>query len=146
MRFSKEAPIPNSPKIEAALPDAALPGGEIEIRGSHLGAVSSRRPIAVVDGVCRPVLLSRSDRMLVRIPEDVQSGKFEIRQNGQSSNAIQLKIARLVAENLHPVGNPAVDAQGNIFVTFSGPRGQQTPVSIYRIDPSGNSQPFAAGS
>jgi sugar lactone lactonase YvrE len=145
MRFSKEAPIPNTPKIEAAHPDAALPGGEIEIRGSHLGAVSSRLPIAVVDGVVAPILLSRADRMLVRIPDDVQSGKFEIRQNGRSSNAIQLKIARLVQENLHPVTNPAVDAQGNIFVTFSGPRGQQTPVSIYRIAPSGETQPFVSG-
>jgi sugar lactone lactonase YvrE len=145
MRFSKEAPIPNSPKIESALPDAALPGAEIEIRGSHLGAIASRLPVAVVDGVIAPVLLSRADRMLVRIPDDVQSGKFEIRQNGRSSNAIQLKIARLIQENLHPVTNPAVDAQGNIFVTFSGPRGQQTPVSIFRISPSGEAQPFVSG-
>jgi sugar lactone lactonase YvrE len=145
MRFSKEAPIPNSPKIETALPDAALPGAEIEIRGSHLGAISSRLPVAVVDGVIAPILLSRADRMLVRIPDDVQSGKFEIRQNGRSSNAIQLKIARLVQENLHPVTNPAVDAQGNIYVSFSGPRGQQTPVSIFRIPPSGEAQPFVSG-
>jgi sugar lactone lactonase YvrE len=145
MRFSKEAPIPNSPKIETALPEAALPGAEIEIRGSHLGAISSRLPVAVVDGVIAPILLSRADRMLVRIPDDVQSGKFEIRQNGRSSNAIQLKIARLVQENLHPVTNPAVDAQGNIYVSFSGPRGQQTPVSIFRIPPSGEAQPFVSG-
>jgi sugar lactone lactonase YvrE len=145
MRFSKEAPLPNSPKIETALPDAALPGAEIEIRGAHLGAVSSRLPVAVVDGIVAPVLLSRADRMLVRIPEDVQAGKFEVRQNGRSSNAIQLKIARLVQENLHPVANPAVDAQGNIYVTFSGSRGQQTPVSVFRIPPSGEAQPFVSG-
>src|ERR1700678_2674377 len=115
MRFSKEAPLPNSPKLEAALPDAALPGAEIEIRGSHLGAISSRLPVAVVDGVIAPILLSRADRMLVRVPDDVQSGKFEVRQNGRSSNAIQLKIARPIAEDLHPVANPAVDARGNVF-------------------------------
>lgn len=121
MRFSKDPPISNSPKIESAAPDAALPGGEIEIHGSHLGAAPSRRPTALVDGVSVPVLLSRSNRMLVRIPEEAQSGKFEVRQNGQSSNAIHLKIARLIAENLHPVGNPAIDAHGNIYATLSGP-------------------------
>jgi sugar lactone lactonase YvrE len=145
MRFSKDPPVSNFPKIESAAPDAALPGGEIEIRGSHLGAASSPRPTALVDGIAVPVLLSRSNRMVVRVPEEAQFGKFEVRQNGQSSNAIHLKIARLIAENLHPVGNPAIDAHGNIYATLSGPRGQKTPVSVYRIDPSGNSQPFATG-
>ena len=145
MRFSKDHPIPNSPKIEVAVPDAALPGGEIEIRGSQLGAAASHLPIAVLDGVSAPVLLSRPRRMVIRVPEDAQAGRFEIRQNGQLSNAIQLKIARLVAENLHPVGNPAVDSRGNIYATFSGPRGQKTPVSVFRIDPSGDAQPFVTG-
>jgi sugar lactone lactonase YvrE len=145
MRFSKEPSIPNTPKIETALPDAALPGGEIEIRGSQLGANRSRLPIAVLDGVVAPVLLSRANRMVVRIPEDVQSGRFEVRQNGQHSNSIQLKIGRLLAENLHPVTNPAVDAHGNIFATFSGPRGQKSPVSVFKIDSKGDVQPFVTG-
>ena len=32
------------------------------------------------------------------------------------------------------VANPAIDAEGNIFVTFSGSRGQKVPVSVYKID------------
>ena len=131
MRFSKESPLPNSPRIEVAMPDAALPGGEVEVRGTQLGAVRSRQPVAVLDGIVAPVLLSRSNRMIVRIPEDVQSGRLEIRQNGQSSNTVRLKIARLITGNLHPVGNPAVDAEGNIFSTDSGPRGQKTPCLLY---------------
>src|ERR1700677_1453062 len=145
MRFSKESPTPNSPRIDAAMPDAALPGGEVEVRGTQLGAVPSRLPVAVLDGILAPVLLSRSNRMIVRIPEDVQTGRLEIRQNGQSSNTIRLKIARLLAGNLHPVGNPAVDAEGNIFSTDSGPRGQKTPVSVYRITPAGEMQPLVSG-
>ena len=47
-----------------------------------------------------------------------------------------------IAENLHPVTNPAVDAQGNIYVTFSGSRGQKVPVAIYRIDTNYNVKPF----
>lgn len=145
MRFSRDPSNSTSPRIDAAFPDAALPGGEIEIRGSHLGAAPSRMPHALVDGVAVPVLLSRSNRMIIHVPEEAQAGKFEVRQNGQSSNTIQLKIARLVADNLHPVGNPAVDANGNIFATFSGPRGQQTPVSVFRIEPSGETRPFVTG-
>ncbi len=145
MRFSKEPAISSSPVIQSASPDAALPGGEIEILGSQLGPVSSVLPSALLEGVATPVLLSRSKRMVVRIPEEAQSGQFEIRQNGLSSNAVALRIARLVAENVHPVGNPAADSRGNIFTTFSGPRGQTTPVSVFRIDSEGEMHAFATG-
>ena len=38
-----------------------------------------------------------------------------------------LAIARLVADNLHPVANPAFDADGKLFVTYSGSRGEKVP-------------------
>jgi sugar lactone lactonase YvrE len=41
-----------------------------------------------------------------------------------------------MAENLHPVANPAADRDGNVYTTLSGSRGQQTPVSIFRIAPA----------
>src|SRR6202021_4167485 len=145
MRFSKESPIPSTPRIESPMPDASLPGGEVEVRGTHLGAGRSPLPVAVLDGIMAPVLLSRSNRMIVRIPDDVQTGRLEIRQNGQTSNTIRLKIGRLLTGNLHPVGNPAVDAEGNIFSTDSGSRGQKTAVSVYRITPSGEMQPLVSG-
>jgi sugar lactone lactonase YvrE len=145
MRFSKEPTIPASPRIDAALPDAALPGGDVEVHGTQLGAVHARIPIAVLDGIIAPVLLSRANRMIVRIPDDVQTGRLEIRQNGQTSNAVQLKIGRLITGNLHPVSNPAVDAEGNIYSTDSGPRGQKTAVSVYRITPAGEMMPLVSG-
>ena len=47
-----------------------------------------------------------------------------------------------IADNLHPVGNPAVDAEGNIYVTFSGQRGQKVPVSLYKITSNHAVKPF----
>ncbi len=38
--------------------------------------------------------------------------------------------------------SPAVDSFGQIFTTFSGSRGQRTPVSVYRIDSNEGAQPF----
>jgi sugar lactone lactonase YvrE len=40
------------------------------------------------------------------------------------------------------VANPAVDREGNIFVTFSGSRGQKVPVCVYRIDTNYNVKAF----
>jgi sugar lactone lactonase YvrE len=62
--------------------------------------------------------------------------------NGHTSNAHPVKVAALIAENLHPVTNPALDAEGNIFATFSGARGQKVPVSLFKIDTSYNVKPF----
>lgn len=145
MRFLKESPSPHAPRIDAAVPSAALPGGEIEVRGSNLGAVSFRVPVALIGGVPASVLLSRPDRVIVRIPEEAQSGQLEIQQNGQSSNSVPVKVGRLIAENVHPVANPAIDSKGNIFVTFSGPRGQKTPVSVFRVSPGDEPQPLLSG-
>jgi sugar lactone lactonase YvrE len=64
--------------------------------------------------------------------------------NGHSSNAHQISVAVPIAENLHPVTNPALDAEGNIYVTFSGSRGQKVKVAIYRIDTNYNAKPFLA--
>jgi sugar lactone lactonase YvrE len=51
-------------------------------------------------------------------------------------------VGKKLASNLHPVANPALDAEGNIYATYSGRRGQKTPVSIYKITPKGAVTPF----
>ena len=64
--------------------------------------------------------------------------------DGHVSNPHTVKIAVPIAENLHPVTNPAVDAEGNIYVTFSGSRGQKVPVAIFKIDTNYAVKPFVA--
>ncbi len=41
-----------------------------------------------------------------------------------------------------PIANPAVDAFGNTYVTFSGNRGQRVPVSLYKITANYSVKPF----
>jgi hypothetical protein len=48
-----------------------------------------------------------------------------------------------MADDLHLVSNPAVDADGNLFAMVSGPRGQSVPVSIFRIARDLQVRPFA---
>jgi sugar lactone lactonase YvrE len=62
--------------------------------------------------------------------------------NGNVSNAHAVKVAVPVADNLHPVTNPAIDREGNVYVTFSGSRGQKVPVSIFKVDTNYNVKPF----
>ena len=59
-----------------------------------------------------------------------------------TASPLRSSIGVQIADNLHPVGNPAVDAEGNIYVTFSGQRGQKVPVSLYKVTASYQIKPF----
>jgi sugar lactone lactonase YvrE len=65
-----------------------------------------------------------------------------ISTDGNASNSCEIQISVPVAENLHSVGNPVIDREGNIYATFSGPRGQKVQVSIFKIDTNYNVKPF----
>lgn len=109
-----------------------MPGGEIQIEGHDLGPSLT----ADLAGVPAQVTLSRSERATVRVPEGVLPGDLVITRNGVASNPMHVNVAVAMAENLHPVANPAVDMYDNVYATLSGSRGQTTPVSVFRISPA----------
>ena len=130
------------PHIEAVAPAAALPGGEVRIVGSGLHPQELKRPRVRFGEVEGAVVVSSDDFVIARVPAGAASGPVVVSTNGQSSNPQPIKVAALIAENLHPVTNPALDAEGNIYVTFSGSRGQKVPVSIFKIDTNYSVKPF----
>ena len=48
-----------------------------------------------------------------------------------------------LATGLHLVDSPVFDRNGNLYVTFSGSRGQQAPISLFVVRPDGTREPFA---
>jgi len=120
------------PTILQIRPSAALPLSEIALDGTGLGP----ELMAEVSGVAALVTLARPTHATIRIPEGVLPGDLTVSRGGIASNPLPLRIAVPMAENLHPVANPAVDAFGNVYTTLSGSRGQSTPVSIFRIAPA----------
>jgi sugar lactone lactonase YvrE len=89
-----------------------------------------------------PVLISSEDFVIARVPEGAVSGPVVVGTNGHVSNAHSIKVAVPVADSLHPVTNPALDHDGNIYATFSGSRGQKVPVAIFKIDTNYAIKPF----
>jgi sugar lactone lactonase YvrE len=134
--------VNGKPHIEAVAPNFALPGGEIRIIGKSLRPHELRRPSVRFGEIEGSVLISSDEFVVARVPETAASGPVVIAANGQVSNAHHIKVAVPVVDNLHPVTNPALDREGNIYVTFSGPRGQKVPVSIFKIDTSYAVKPF----
>jgi sugar lactone lactonase YvrE len=70
------------------------------------------------------------------------SGQIVVGTNGHVSNTHPINVATMIAENLHPVTNPAMDREGNLYVTFSGPRGEKVPVAIFKIDRNHSVSPY----
>jgi sugar lactone lactonase YvrE len=130
------------PHIEAITPGAALPGGEVRISGNGFAVAELRRPSVRFGEKEGAVVVSSDDFVVARVPEGAASGSVIVSTNGHASNSQPIKVATTIAENLHPVANPAIDLEGNIYVTFSGPRGQKVPVSIFKIDTNYNVKPF----
>ena len=138
------ATLPN-PKIISISPAAALPGGEMELRGSGLTPDGPRQPVAFIDEVAATIVMSQASRVLLRVPEGALSGNASVRVEGNTSNAMPVAVGVMAADNVHAVSNPAADAEGNLYVTLSGSRGQETPVSVFQIDTQGQIRPFVSG-
>jgi sugar lactone lactonase YvrE len=134
-----DAPVPH---LDRVTPIAAMPGGEISVHGRHLEPNNAHVPRATIGDVAAPVILSRPTRTTVRIPEGAISGDLILHRSATESNPLHLRIAVPMAENLHPVANPAVDADGNVYATVSGERGQAVPVSIFQIQRDFQMRPF----
>ena len=132
----------DAPHLDRVTPLAAMPGGQAEVHGTNLGPASHAIPRATIGDTSAFITLSRSTRATIRIPEGSITGDLILHRNGAASNPLNLRIAVPMAENLHPVGNPAVDADGNVYATLSGSRGQTTPVSIFRIQRDFQMTPF----
>src|SRR4029077_1770362 len=128
------------PQISTVTPEAAIPGGEFQIRGA--GLAKSERPRVTIGDMEAPIVIGSDSCVIVRVPEGASAGDLVVANGALSSQAWTCDIGIQIAENLYPVGNPAVDSFGNIYVTFSGSRGQKTPVSVYKIDLNYNPKSF----
>src|SRR5207302_4201763 len=84
--------------------------------------------------------------LAVVVPPGIpEGGRVPIRIEGVAGETAYLDVAAPFATGLHQVDNPAFDREGNLYVTYSGTRGQQVPVSIFRVRPNGTRETFSSG-
>jgi sugar lactone lactonase YvrE len=132
------------PHIDDIFPSAALPLGEVELHGTHLGPDSFGPPAVLVDEISAQITMSRPTRLAFTVPAEATTGLIEVRNPSGASNTVPLRVAHLLSDGLHPVTSPAVSKSGMIYATISGPRGKQTPVSIVRVSTGGRGTPFVS--
>jgi sugar lactone lactonase YvrE len=127
-------------------PPAGIPGGEVLIECKGLDTSDPTQCVVWFDDQRAPLVALHSSRILAVVPNMNPSGPAEIVLEcaGDRSSPVDFTVARRLAEDLHPVANPAFDpSDGALFVTRSGARGEHLPVTLFRIDPDGELSEFS---
>jgi sugar lactone lactonase YvrE len=84
-------------------------------------------------------------RLAATVPSGLEAGRATVRVEGVVGATAFIDVAAPFATGLHQVDSPVFDRDGNLYVTFSGTRGQQVPVSIFRVTPTGTRETFSSG-
>ena len=105
---------------------------------------TARRPHRRLD--LRVSSTPRRPRIGVIVPAGIGDAvRVPVRIDGVPGETAFVTLAVPFATGLHQVDNPVFDRDGNLYVTYSGTRGQQVPVSIFRVRPNGTRETFSSG-
>lgn len=130
------------PVVERISPNHAVPGGRLDLLGTGFNPTKAHA-LRVFFGETRAQITRVSDgQVSVIVPQSNGLSAVRVEQEGTESAPFPISVARLIADDLHPVANPAIDKSGNLFVTFSGSRGEKVPVSVYQISSDDEAEPF----
>jgi sugar lactone lactonase YvrE len=132
----------SSPRIASVRPLWALGGGLITISGEGF-QVDPPVQFRIGGELARPIRVSE-EAVTLTVPAGLEGGRTAVRVEGVPGETAYIEVATPLATGLHLVDSPVFDREGNLYVTFSGSRGQQAPISVFVVRPDGTREPFAA--
>jgi sugar lactone lactonase YvrE len=135
------APVASSSRISAVQPLWAVEGGQVVLTGEGF-QVDPPAGVQIGGQSARATRVS-THSISVIVPAGLEGGSTPVRLEGAPGETAYIDVAVPLATGLHLVDNPAFDRQGNLYVTFSGSRGQQAPISVFVVRPDGTREPFA---
>ena len=149
VRFAFAETMSKSGHVLGSGPAAGIPGGEVIIAFEGLSEEAARNCEIRFGNEKSHVVAMTSRRALVIVPLVKRGGEVEVTispgpEGAETSPAAKFVVGRKLGEDLHPVANPAFDPEdGSLFVTRSGSRGEQIPVSLFRISADGELSEFS---
>ncbi len=126
-------------------PPGVLAGARLWLRGDGVPALPSPEAVVSVGGATARVVFAAPNRMAVEVPAATPPGRSPVRAAWSPGATLFVEVGEPLATGLHQVDSPVCDRQGRLYSAFSGPRGQETPVSVYRIGADGGREAFADG-
>jgi sugar lactone lactonase YvrE len=133
-------------RVAALGPSWAIEGGRITLEGTGFPITRPRLPEVYVADRKALVVFASDTRIVITVPDGLtEGGRLPVRIEGVAGDATFVTVGAPFATGLHQVDNPVLDSEGNLFVTYSGTRGQQVPISIFRVRPNGTRETFSSG-
>ena len=129
------------PRISSISPTRAVPGGRLAVHGTGL-LTDDGLPVVRL-GHERLRVVFASARELGVMVTATESGRLPVRV-GQTLEPDYVVVGRPLVTGIHQVDSPVFDRDGRLYVTYSGTRGQQVPITVFRVTASGARESFSS--
>ena len=133
------------PVLTSLEPVRVIEGGRLWLRGDGFPQPESTSDLVTIGGVPARMAFAAPDRMAVVVPSGLDGGDTPVKVAWLPGATLYARVGSLLATGLHQVDNPVFGADGNIYVTYSGSRGQEATVSIFKVTANGAREPFVHG-
>lgn len=131
-------------RITAVRPLWGIEGGRVLVEGTAF-PVDPNLPTVRIGAQPARLAQASPTALTLIIPPGLEGGSTPIRVDELAGETAYIDIGVPFVTGVHQVDSPAFDRLGNLYVTFSGSRGQQVPVSIFVVRPDGTREPFVTG-
>ena len=132
-------------EITSVHPLAAVAGGRVTVRGPGVGASNGNGPEVRVGDEAARVVYADPDRLVCQVPSRLPGGSTPLRLPGAPGATAYLEVGAAVATGVHQVDSPVLDGNGTLYLTYSGTRGDRSPVSVFRLRRDTYREPFVTG-
>lgn len=133
------------PLLTSLEPVRVIEGGRLWLRGDGFPQPESTNDLVTIGGVPARMSFAAPDRMAVVVPPGLDGGETPVKVAWLPGATLYARVGTMLATGLHQVDNPVFGADGNLYVTYSGSRGQEAAVSIFKVTPRGAREPFVHG-
>jgi sugar lactone lactonase YvrE len=130
------------PALTSLEPVRVVEGGRLWLRGDGFPQPDSTADIVTIGGVPARLSFAAPDRVAVVVPSGLEGGETPVKVAWVPGATLYARVGSLLATGLHLVDNPVFGSDGNLYATYSGTRGQEATVSIFRISGNGAREPF----
>ena len=133
------------PVLTSLEPLRVVEGGRLWLHGDGFPQPESSADIVTIGGVPARIAFSAPDRLAVVVPPGLDGGDTPVKVAWIPGATLYARVGGLLATGLHQVDNPVFGPDGALYVTYSGTRGQEARVSIFRVSSTGAREPFVHG-
>lgn len=133
------------PVLTSLEPVRVVEGGRLWLRGDGFPRPETTTDLVTIGGLSARMSFAAPDRMAVVVPPGLDGGETPVKVAWLPGATLYARVGTRVATGLHQVDNPVFGPDGSLYVTYSGTRGQEATVSIFRISANGAREPFVHG-